>query len=139
MAERFNFEDVEEALMSMMSDIVDEVYADDRPVVKDTTQTWAVVSTPYGINAESSITDNAMARITLFYKNRERGIANKTLCKQIRLATLNAIRTQLVEGGRYGHLMTCNMEPRVFSFKSDHMGYHSIAIQFRLIIRFINN
>lgn len=139
MAERFNIEDVKEALYTMMTDIVDEVYTNDRPEVKDTTQTWAIVSLPYGINAESSILDNAMARITLFYKNRERGIENNNLCKQIRLATLNAIRTQLVEGGRYGHLMTCNMEPRVFSFKSDYMGYHSIAIQFRLIIRFINN
>ena len=139
MAERFNIEDVKEALYTMMSELVDEVFTTDRPTVKKGTETWAIVSLPYGINASSQITDYAFARIQLFYKDRENGIENNNLSKEIRLSTLNAIRTQLSEGGRYGHLMTCNEEPRVLYFKSDNMGYHAIAIQFKLTISFINN
>lgn len=139
MAERFNIEDVKEALYEMMTGIVDEVHTNDRPTVKETTDTWAIVSLPYGINASSSITDYAFARIQLFYKNRENGIENNNLCKEIRLGTLAAIRRDLSEGGRYSNLMTCNDEPRVLYFKSDHMGYHAIAIQFKVIIKFLNN
>lgn len=139
MAERFNIEDVKEALYTMMSELVDEVFTTDRPTVKESTRTWAIVSLPYGINASSQITDYAFARIQLFYKDRENGIENNNLCKEIRLSILQAIRTQLSEGGRYSHMMTCNEEPRVLYFKSDNMSYHAIAIQFKLIISFINN
>ena len=65
MANRFKRKEVLNALFTMMSDIVEEVYTTERPNVKDTTQNWAVVSLPYGINAETSTLNYAFARIQL--------------------------------------------------------------------------
>lgn len=139
MANRYKRKDILEGLFAMMSDIVDEVYTTNRPDVKTSTDTWAAILLPYGINAGSSIHNAAFVRIQLFYKDRKNGIENVDSGEDIADQTINAIKTQLVEGGTYGHLMTCNEEPRVLYFKSDHMGYHVISIQFRVIISFINN
>lgn len=123
----------------MMLDVVPEVYTTDRPTVKDTSEQWAIVSLPYGINAESSIHNYAHARIQLFYKDRDNGIENVGSGEELVDKALAAMNEQLVEGGRYGDFITCNKEPRIIYFKSDYMGYHAIAIQFELIISFINN
>lgn len=123
----------------MMLDVVPEVYTTDRPTVKDTSEQWAIVSLPYGINAESSIHNYAHARIQLFYKDRDNGIENVVSGEELVDKALAAMNEQLVEGGRYGDFITCNKEPRIIYFKSDYMGYHAIAIQFELIISFINN
>lgn len=139
MANRFKRKAILEALFTMMSDIVEEVYTTERPNVKDTTRTWAVVGLPYGINAKTSITNDAFARIQLFYKDREKGIENVDLGEELVDKTIEAMKRDLVAGGRYESLMTCNEEPRVLYFKSDNMGYHAIAFQFKVIIRFINN
>lgn len=139
MANRYKRKEILEALYTMMLDIVPEVYTTDRPVVKDTSEQWAVVGLPYGINAESSIHNYAHARIQLFYKDNNNGIENVNSGEELVDKTIAAINEQLVEGGRYGDFITCNKEPRVVYFKSDHMGYHAIAIQFELIISFINN
>ena len=139
MANRFKRKAILEALFTMMSDIVEEVYTTERPNVKDTTRTWAVVSLPYGINAKTSITNDAFARIQLFYKDREKGIENVDLGEELVGKTIEAMKRDLVAGGRYESLMTCNDEPRVLYFKSDNMGYHAIVIQFKVIVSFINN
>ena len=139
MANRFKRKAILEALLTMMSDIVEEVYTTERPNVKDTTRTWAVVGLPYGINAKTSITNDAFARIQLFYKDREKGIENVDLGEELVDKTIEAMKRDLVAGGRYESLMTCYEEPRVLYFKSDNMGYHAIVIQFKVIIRFINN
>lgn len=139
MANRFKRKEVLNALFTMMSDIVEEVYTTERPNVKDTTQNWAVVSLPYGINAETSTLNYAFARIQLFYKDREKGIENVDTGEELVDKTINAMKRDLVAGGRYESLMTCNDEPRVLYFKSDNMGYHAIVIQFKVIISFINN
>jgi hypothetical protein len=139
MANRYKRKEILEALYTMMLDVVPEVYTTDRPAVKDSSSQWAIVSLPYGINAESSVHNYAFARIQLFYKDRENGIENVASGEELVDKTLEAMGEQLVEGGRYGDFMTCNKEPRVIYFKSDHMGYHAIAIQFELIISFLNN
>lgn len=139
MANRFKRKEILKALFDMMSDIVEEVHTTDRPTVKDSTKSWAVVSLPYGINAETSITNYANARIQMFYKDRENGIENVDAGEELVDKTINAMKRDLVAGGRFESLMTCNDEPRVIYFKSDHMGYHAIVIQFKVIISFINN
>jgi hypothetical protein len=139
MANRYKRKEILEALFTMMQGVVDEVYTTNRPTTKDPTQDWAVVKLPYGINAESSITNNAYAQIQLFYKDRQNGIESVNGGEVLIDDTIAAIKEQLVEGGTYGHLMTCNEEPRLMSFKSDFMGYHAVVIQFKLIISFINN
>lgn len=139
MANRFKRKEILKAFFDMMSDIVEEVHTTDRPTVKDSTKSWAVVSLPYGINAKTSINNDANARIQLFYKDRENGIENVDAGEELVDKTLNAMKRDLVAGGRYESLMTCNDEPRVIYFKSDHMGYHAIVIQFKVIISFINN
>lgn len=138
MANRFRRKDVLEALYNMMLPIVGEVYTTDRPDTKPSTQNWCVVSLPYGINAESSIHNYAHARIQLFYKDRANGIENVNVGEELVEQTLSAMKEQLVAGGRYGSWITCNEEPRVLYFKSDYMGYHAIAIQFKVIFSFIN-
>lgn len=139
MANRYKRKEILEALYTMMLDVVPEVYTTDRPTVKDTSEQWAIVSLPYGINAESSIHNYAHARIQLFYKDRDNGIENVVSGEELVDKALAAMNEQLVEGGRYGDFITCNKEPRIIYFKSDYMGYHAIAIQFELIISFINN
>lgn len=138
MANRYKRKEILQALFTMMQGVVGEVYTTNRPTTKDPTQDWAVVKLPYGINAESSITNNAYAQIQLFYKDRQNGIENVNGGEVLIDNTIAAIKEQLVAGGTYGHFMTCNEEPRVMYFKSDFMGYHAVVIQFQLIISFIN-
>jgi hypothetical protein len=123
----------------MMLSVVPEVYTTDRPTTKPSSEQWAIVSLPYGINAETQIHNYAVARIQLFYKDRSNGIENVISGEELVEKTIAALNSELVEGGRYCSLMTCNEEPRVLYFKSDYMGYHAIAVQFKLIISFINN
>ena len=139
MANRYRRKDILEALYTMMSEIVGEVYTTNRPTEKAPTQDWAVVKLPYGINADSSIHNTAYAQIQLFYKDRQNGIENVNRGEELIDATVNTIKRDLVAGGRYESLMTCNEEPRPMYFKSDYMGYHAIVIHFKLIISFINN
>ena len=139
MANRFKRKEVLEALLKLMSNVVQEVYTTVRPTVKETSKNWAVVSLPYGINASTSTLNYAHARIQLFYKDRENGIENVNAGEELIDKTIEAMDRDLSVGGRFAHLMTCNDQPRVLYFKSDHMGYHSVVIQFKLIISFINN
>lgn len=139
MANRYKRKDILEALYTMMSEVVSEVYTTNRPTEKAPTQDWAVVKLPYGINAETSITNTAYAQIQLFYKDRQNGIEHVDNSEELIDKTIEVIKRDLVAGGRYGHLMTCNEEPRLMYFKSDYMGYHAVVIHFPLIISFINN
>lgn len=139
MANRYKRKEILDALYQMMLDVTPEVYTTDRPTVKDSSLQWSIVGLPYGINAESSIHNNAMVRIQLFYKDRSNGVEHVDSGEELIEKTISVIKRDLVEGGRFSNFITCNEEPRVIYFKSDNMGYHAIAIQFRIIISFINN
>lgn len=134
MSNRYRHMEVLSALCSMLHSVCEEVYTTNRPTVKDSTEKFVVVRLPQGISPESDLHNTAYVQLQLFYKDRANGIEHVNRGEEMVESSINSIKTYLVQGGLYGGMMRCNEEPVLLPSSSDGMGYHSVIIQFKIVI-----
>lgn len=131
MANRYNRQSVLTELRNMVLTVCDEVYFTNRETVKTASNHFVIVKLPQGIDPTSDTHNTAYAQFHLFAKDVSNGVEGV------------ARMESLVDGisGLFpfnnGHI-SCNDTPLMLESKSDGMGYHSIIMQFKIVIKYNN-
>lgn len=128
MANRYRRKEVLEALVQMVMPICGDVHTSNRETVKTTSEKFVIVKLPQGITPYADTHNTAFVQFQLFAKDITNGIES--------IGRMES----LIEGisGLFPFntpLMSCNDTPMQTESKSDGMGYHSIIMQFRIVIK----
>ena len=128
MANRYRREEVLRALVQMVLPICGDVHTSSRETVKTTSEKFVIVKLPQGITPYADTHNTAFVQFQLFAKDITNGIESidrmESLIEDI--SGLFPFNTSL---------MSCNDTPLQTESKSDGMGYHSIIMQFRIVIK----
>lgn len=128
MANRYRRKEVLQELWTKALTVCDKVYTTSRPTATDKMDRFIVVRLPQGIDPYADTHNIAYVQIICFVKDRQGGIEN-----------VNA-EEEMVEGITSllpfnDALMSCNDKPVVLDSKSDGMGFHSVIVQFKVVIK----
>lgn len=128
MANRYKRKDVVTALTEMVKTFCDEVHTSNRETVKTSSNQFVIVKMPQGILPYADTHNTAYVQFHLFAKDISNGVESITRMEE------------LVEGASAlfpfnTELMSCNDRPMMLESKPDGMGYHSVIMQFRIIIK----
>lgn len=128
MANRYKRKEVVTALTEMVKTFCDEVHTSNRETVKTTSNQFVIVKMPQGIQPYADTHNTAYVQFHLFAKDISNGVESITRMDD------------LIEGASglfpfNTELMSCNDTPIQLESKSDGMGYHSVIMQFRIVIK----
>ena len=128
MANRYKRKDVLSALTAMVKPICGDVHTSSRETVKTTSNTFVIIKLPQGITPYADTHNTAYVQMQLFAKDISNGVESiermETLIDGI--SALFPFNTEL---------MSCNEKPIQMPSVSDGMGYHSIIMQARIVIK----
>ena len=128
MANRYKRKEVVTALTEMVKTFCEEVHTSNRETVKTTSNQFVIVKMPQGIQPYADTHNTAYVQFHLFAKDITNGIESITRMEE------------LIEGASAlfpfnTEIMSCNDTPVQLESKSDGMGYHSVIMQFRIVIK----
>ena len=121
-------EEVLRAIYDMLYGICSEIYTSSRPVAKAPSSEFLVIRLSQGIRSESELHNSCIGQIIIYVKDRADNIENVVREEQL-VQDISALFP--FNNG----FMVCNSTPYLSESRSDGMGYHSIIIQFRFIIK----
>lgn len=128
MANRYKRQAVLTALREMVLPICGDVHTSNRETVKTTSDQFVIISLPQGITPYADTHNTAYVQFHLFAKDVSNGVESVTRMESLveGISTLFPFNTEL---------MSCNDKPIQLGSKSDGMGYHSIIMQFKIVIK----
>ena len=129
MANRYKRQDVLTALRTMVLTKCSEVYTSNRETVKTSSNQFVVISLPQGIDPYADSHNMAYVQFHLFAKDASTtGVESITRMESLidGVSSLFPFHTDLI---------SCNDIPFVTDSKSDGMGYHSVVMQFKIVIK----
>ena len=128
MANRYKRQAVLTALREMVLPICGDVHTSNRETVKTTSDQFVIISLPQGITPYADTHNTAYVQFHLFAKDVSNGVESITRMESLveGISTLFPFNTEL---------MSCNDKPIQLDSKSDGMGYHSIIMQFKIVIK----
>jgi len=128
MANRYKRQAVFTALREMVLPICGDVHTSNRETVKTTSDQFVIISLPQGITPYADTHNTAYVQFHLFAKDVSNGVESITRMESLveGISTLFPFNTEL---------MSCNDKPIQLGSKSDGMGYHSIIMQFKIVIK----
>ena len=128
MANRYKRKDVLTALRAMVVPICSEVYTSNRETVKTSSNQFVIIRLPQGIIPYADTHNTAYVQFQLFAKDISNGVESIERMENLieGISGLFPFNTSL---------MSCNSKPLQLESKSDGMGYHSIIMQFRIVIK----
>ena len=128
MANRYKRKDVLEALYGKAATVCDNVFTSSRPTATDRMDTFIVVRLPGGIEPYADTHNIATVQMNCFARDRQGGVA----CEDVLEEMIEGV-TALVPFN--DTLMSCNDTPLILGTVSDGMGFHSVIIQFKIVIK----
>lgn len=128
MANRYKRQAVLSALVNMVKPICNDVHTSNRETVKTSSTQFVIIRLPQGITPYADTHNTAYVQFHLFAKDVSNGVESISRLESLidGISTLFPFNTEL---------MSCNDKPIQTDSKSDGMGYHSIIMQFRLVIK----
>jgi hypothetical protein len=128
MANRYKRQEVMTALVNMVKHICSEVHTANRETVKSTSNQFVIIKLPQGINPYADTHNIAYVQFHLFAKDISNGIESVTRMESLidGVSGLFPFNTELI---------SCNDTPTITDSKPDGMGYHSIIMQFKIVIK----
>ena len=128
MANRYKREAVLTALREMVLPICGDVHTSNRETVKTSANQFVIIRLPQGITPYADTHNTAYVQFQLFAKDVANGVESVARMEYLidGMSGLFPFNTEL---------MSCNNKPLVLDSKSDGMGYHSIIMQFRIVIK----
>lgn len=117
-----------EDLVTKAKTVCPKVFTSTRPVATDQMDKFIVVRLPQGLEPYADTHNIAIGQIIIFVRDRQGGIENVS------------VEEDMIEGISAlfpfnNALMSCNNTPLVLGSKSDGMNFHSIIIQFKLVVK----
>ena len=123
------YEKVLFALYEKALTISSNAYTSTRPTATEQMEDFVVASLPQGILPYSDTHDSAYVQLACYVRDKQGGIENVPKMS----ALINSARALLPFNDE---LITCNdAKPLQMASKSDGLGFHSVVIQFRIIIK----
>lgn len=128
MANRYKRQAVLTALRAMVLPICGDVHTSNRETVKTTSNEFVIIKLPQGISPYADTHNIAYVQFHLFAKDVSNGVESVSRLENLveGISTLFPFNTDL---------MSCNDTPIQTDSKSDGMGYHSIIMQFKIVIK----
>lgn len=128
MANRYRRKDVLEALRNMLLPVCSDVHTSSRETVKTSSNQFIIVKLPQGISPYADTHNTAYVQFHLYAKDVANGVESVTRMES------------LIEGVSSlfpfnGDVISCNDKPIMTECKSDGMGYHTLAMQFKIVIK----
>lgn len=124
----FKRKEILSAIYDMLYSICPEIYTSSRPVAKTPSKEFFVIRLSQGIRSESQLHNSCICQIHIYVKDRANNIENVDREEQL----VQAVSSLFPFNNGF---MSCNSTPYLSDSKSDGMGYHSIIIQFKIIIK----
>ncbi len=128
MANRYKRQAVLAELRNKVLTKCNEVYTTNREAVKTSSNQFVVIRLPQGIDPYADTHNTAYVQFNLFAKDANNGVEMVS-----RLETLIDGMSELFPFNT--ELISCNDTPLVLDSKSDGMGYHSVIMQFKIVIK----
>lgn len=128
MANRYKRKDVLQALRTMLLKVCDTVYTTSRETISTTKESFIIVRLSQGIRPYADTHNTSYVQIHLFAKDIANGV--ESVDREERL--IEGVTSLLPFDTE---LMSCNEKAVMTESRSDGMGYHSVIIQFRIIIK----
>ena len=129
MANRYNRQAVLTALRNKVLTVCNEVYTSNRETVKTSSNQFVVIRLPQGIDPYADTHNMAYVQFQLFAKDVSNGVEGVA-----RMETLvDGISTLFPFNDGF---ISCNDTPIMLASQSDGMGYHSIIMQFQIVIKY---
>lgn len=128
MANRYRRKEVLEALRNMVLPICSDVHTSNRETVKTKKNQFVIIRLPQGITPYADTHNTAYVQFHLFAKDIANGVESVQRMEDLveAFSGLFPFNTDL---------MSCNETPMLLDSKSDGMGYHSMIMQFRIVIK----
>jgi len=129
MANRYNRKSVLSELRTMVLTKCSEVYMTNRETVKTTTDKFVIIKLPQGIDPYADTHNTAYVQFQLFAKDVNNGVES--------IERMESLIDGICELFPFnnGHI-SCNDTPIQLPSKSDGMGYHSVIMQFQIVIKY---
>lgn len=130
MANRYKGKEVLEALCNMITEanISNNVYTRTRPTATEKMDEFIVIRLPQGIDPYADTHNIAYVQFNCFARDRQGGIVNENVIESMveGVTSLMPFDTDL---------MSCNSTPVILEVKTDGMGFHSVIIQIKIVIK----
>ena len=128
MANRYKRQAVLAALTTMVSAVCGDVHTSSRETVKEPSNQFVIIQMPQGIDPYADTHNTAYVQFHLFAKDISKGVESITRMESLidGISGLFPFNTEL---------MSCNQKPVMTGSKSDGMGYHSVIMQFKIVIK----
>ncbi len=128
MANRYKRKEVLQALYTKASTVCDKVFTSSRPTATDKMDEFIVVRLPQGIDPYADTHNIAVVQMNCFVRDRQGGIAREDVIEEM----IEGVTALLPFNDT---LMSCNDTPLILGTVSDGMGFHSVIIQFKIVIK----
>ena len=128
MANRYKRKEVLQALYTKASTVCDKVFTSSRPTATDKMDEFIVVRLPQGIDPYADTHNIATVQMNCFVRDRQGGIAREDMIEEM----IEGVTALLPFNDT---LMSCNDTPLILGTVSDGMGFHSVIIQFKIVIK----
>lgn len=116
-------------LRTMVLTKCSEVYMTNRETVKPTTDKFVIIKLPQGIDPYADTHNTAYVQFQLFAKDVNNGVESIERMEKL----IDGI-CELFPFNN-GHI-SCNDTPIQLPSKPDGMGYHSVIMQFKIVIKY---
>ena len=128
MANRYKRQAVLTALRAMVRTVCPDVHTSSRETVKTSSDKFVIIKLPQGITPYADTHNTAYVQFWLFAKDISNGVESVQRMEDLieGISGLFPFNTSL---------MSCSDTPSQLESKSDGMGYHSIIMQFKIVIK----
>lgn len=117
-----------EGLYGKALTVCEKVFTNSRPTATDKMDKFIIVKLPQGIEPYADTHNIAYVQMICFVRDREGGIAKDDVIEEL----IEGVTSLLPFDDS---LMSCNDTPVILPTVSDGMGFHSVIIQFKIIIK----
>lgn len=128
MIDRYKRLDVLQELYEKVLEVCDKVFTTSRPTATEKMDEFVVIRLPQGITPYADTHSTAYVQVNCYVRDRQGGIANENVMEELIDSVISLIPFN-------DALMSCNDTPLILETKSDGMGFHSTAIQFKIVIK----
>lgn len=128
MEDRYKRIDVLEELYTKAQTVCEKVFISSRPTATDKMDKFIVVRLPQGITPYADTHSTAYVQMNCYVRDRQGGIENANVMEELIDGVISLVPFN-------DELISCNDAPLVLETKSDGMGFHSTAIQFKIVIK----
>ena len=124
---QYQYERLLQTLYNMASGVCENVFVENRPAACDQMDEFIVVRLPQGIEPYADTHDIAYVQIICFARDKQKGLVDA-----VRLSN-SVSRVKSLCPFNDGFI-SCNEKPKQAGITSDGTGFHSIVIQFKIVI-----